>query len=217
MWKIEPKTFELKEETELFRNSKCYLKVKQGAKVLKISYRDRHVGYAFKGPLEYAVDTVIETSQGALGKSVKVSREDVVLVFMNPLPELKLSEAEADVDFIEEVLDICEELAEERKINLKALRSESKYFTAVFPRENYYEIIVAKENKLVYVSKNIVYITAPPDKNILVSKNNIVVSYKNKLLYFPRKGLKYPLKQVNIVLQQLNDFLNQLKYQIRIE
>jgi len=211
MWKIEPKTFELKEETELFRNTRCYLKVKQGAKVLKVSYRDRHVGYAFKGPVEYAVDTVIETSQGALGKSVKVSREDIVLVFMNPLPKLKLSEAEADVDFIEEVLDMCEKLTEERKVSLKALRGESEYFTAVFPRENYYEIIVAKKDKLVYVSKKTVYVAASSSKNILVSENRIVISSKNKLLYLPKTSSK----KLNIVIHQFNDSFEQLKYRLK--
>jgi len=183
MLKIEPRTYELLEEEEVFRNVKCYLKVQEGSKALRIFYEDEQVGCAFKGWIEYAVDTLVETPKGVIGRPVKRSGEDTVIVFIEPLPKLRLREIETDRDFIEEVLNICKELFKERKIGLEDICYKIEHFIAIFSRGERYEMIVAKGDKLVYTSSDLTYVISPPNRVILILSGSVLISSKDKLVY----------------------------------
>ena len=182
MWKIKPETCKLLNDLEIYRGDKCYLKVNKDCKVLKLFYNDKLKGYAFRGSIEYAVDTIVEMPNGAVGKPVQRSGIDTVVVIMDPLPSLQLSNIEVDEDFIEKIQKVLEDVQSE-KIGLKEFERFSKeYFIAIFPREKYYEIILSKKGKLIYIDKGITFISKG-DKSILVSRNGVIMSSGTKVFY----------------------------------
>lgn len=164
MWRLEETAYKLERTTSLLESPKCRLEVGEGALLAKVFLEGRHAGYVIRGPVKYAVDTVLETPEGAVGMPVKREGEHMFMYLRHPPPEVELTPV-VNEEFLREARDLCERLFK---------RSECKPWgghIVVFPARGGFEVLVVKGDKLTYTSSQRVFVSSiSGEKEVLVEK-----------------------------------------------
>ena len=187
-YKFDSKPLKLLSNLDLLKTERCLVKVENGTLALPILIDDGALGYVFHGSGQFIMDTIIETKKGAVGKStdkeltqpfimlgkVAAMENMVSTADSSDLNRLGYSSAEA---FVKAADDFCSRFMKGKKYcgNLEA---ENGYIFA-FPDSECFDILVSKENKLFYTSKERVFVFKE-GKEVLTSPEQIVVSKGGK-------------------------------------
>lgn len=149
-------------------------------------------GYVFQGHCKLALDTIVETKEGAIGKPVEKEIEKPFLALVAS-EELQRSLSAADVDdvkgmgyensqqFLTEAGELLHRFSR-RRMGCCSWSGDSDGSIFAFPNDNgKMDILLSDGSKLVYKAVGMVFI-ATGDKTVLKSPEHVIVSDLGKCL-----------------------------------
>jgi hypothetical protein len=187
-YKLDSKPLKLLSGLDLLKTDRCVVKVEKDTLALPILIDDRTAGSLFHGSGQFIIDTIIETKKGAIGKSTnKDLTQPFIMLGKAPTMENKFSTVDSpDLErlgysnaemFVKAANDYCSRFMK-GKMHCGDLEAENDYIFA-FPDAECFDILVSKENKLIYTSKKRVFVSKE-GKEVLTSPEHIVVSKGGK-------------------------------------
>ena len=188
-FEVDNKPLKVIEDATLLKNERCIVETSKGTLALPLLFDDRVQGYVFHGVGGLIVDSIVETTRGAVGKpTVKdlnhpflmLGKAEEIKDILRPADNSDLQNAgyeEVDA-FVEKAKELCEDLLDGRQIHGDFDGEGSRLF--VFKNdEGDSDILVAKNHKIVFKSGKKVYVSKG-SKSILQRPGEIIVSKKGK-------------------------------------
>lgn len=186
------------EDLTLFRNDRCLVELSKRTLALPLTFDEKLQGYVFHGIGKLVVDSIVETTRGAVGRpTVKtldrpflmLGRAEDLRESLEPADALDLREVgyESTTEFIEEASEFCEDLLKERHTNGDFDRQSSHLF--VFKSEKGdSDVLVAKKKGFVFKSGRKIYVSKG-SKSVLQCPGEIVVSKKGKTVVIANNNI----------------------------
>ncbi len=187
--KLSNEPLKIVEDTTLLKNERCVVDALEGSLALPILIDEKVQGYVFHGTGKLVVDSIIETTKGAVGKpTVKDLKHPFMM--LGGAEEIKdnLGDAETSdlqnagyesVDaFIEHAEELCGRMLKGKHCHVDFDGKGSRLF-AFLNEEGKIDILVSKNDKLVYKSERKVYLSKG-SKSVLKRPQEIIVSRKGK-------------------------------------
>ena len=176
-------------DATLLKNERCVVDALEGSLALPVLIDEKVQGYVFHGTGKLLVDSIIETTKGAVGKpTVKNLKHPFIM--LGGAEEIKDNLANADTSdlqnlgyeradaFIEHAEELCGRLLNGKHCHVDFNGKDSRLF-AFLNEEGKLDILVSKDDKLVYKSEKKVYLSKG-SKNVLKRPKEIIVSRKGK-------------------------------------
>ncbi|RLE65461.1 MAG: hypothetical protein DRJ47_05070 [Thermoprotei archaeon] len=165
MWKLDKEVYRLNENKVFLDHPKCRLTVGENSILAKVFFNDHHVGYVVQGYVEFFVDTILETSEGAVGKPVRKTGHQTFIYLSKQPPEMNLSPT-GDKEFWAKAYSLCEKFFKQNEYRLH------KGHIVAFPVGDKFEILVLKNNKLVYISLSKIFVSKMDHGVLLENKRD---------------------------------------------
>jgi len=173
----------------LFQNEKCMVKTAAGTLTLPILVDDETRGQLFFGKGEFTLDAIIETPNGAVGKPLIKSLTTPFLVFgsVSGIKERMVPATVDDIknvgytgleDFLAKANDLLNRFFGNSRTHLHL--EEDRHLLAFSNGNGGWDILVSKGNKLVYTSKDSVYVSKGNVQSVVVQPDSIVVKRHGK-------------------------------------
>ena len=176
-------------DATLLKNERCVVNALEGSLALPILIDEEVQGYVFHGTGKLIVDSIIETTKGAVGKpTVKNLRRPFIM--LGGTEEIKDNLANTDTSdlqnigyeradvFIEHAEELCGRLLNGKHCHVDFNGKNSRLF-AFLNEEDKLDILVSKDDKLVYKSEKKVYLSKG-SKSVLKRPKEMIVSKKGK-------------------------------------
>jgi hypothetical protein len=191
-YKVGDEPLKVLRDLTLFENEKCIVKAYKDTLTLPVTIDENTRGYIFFGSGQVLIDSIVETSKGAVGKPTVKNLAQPFLMLGKPTEEIKSNLSAADISdlnrqglanteaFVKRANEICQRIFND-KLRCTSLTGKTSVLLAFVDIENHCDILVAKEDKLVYSSKEKVFVFKD-GKGILTSPNEILLSGKGKRL-----------------------------------
>ena len=188
-YKLSNDPLKIVEDTTLLKNERCVVDALEGSLALPILIDEKVQGYVFHGTGKLVVDSIIETTKGAVGRPT-VKDLKYPFMMLGGTEEIKDNLGDADTSdlqnagyesvdaFIEHAEELCGRLLKERHCHVDFDGKDSRLF-AFLNEEGKLDILVSKNDKLVYKSEKKVYLSKG-SKSVLKRPNEIIVSKKGK-------------------------------------
>ena len=177
------------EDVTLLKNERCIVEIPKRTLALPIIIDEKVQGYVFHGAGKLMVDSIIETTRGAVGKPT-VKDLSHPFMMLGKAEEIKDSLGPADTSdlqnagyervdgFVEKAKELCEGLLKGRHTHEGFNGKGSRLF--VFKNdEGDSDILLAKNDELVYKSGKKVYVSKG-SKSVLQRHGEFIVSKKGK-------------------------------------
>lgn len=190
----------LAKDATLFRNEKCVISARAGALCLPILKDGTIGGELFVGKGEFMLDAIIETSRGAVGKSIVRSlspsqpflmigdvanlREDLMAVTVQDLADVGYKSVEEFLKTASEALDDFTH----RRHNHMDIERDTRVF-AFATEFGKWDFLIAKNDKLVYASKQNVYISRNDDERVCAGPGELFVAKKGRTVVIDRGNI----------------------------
>ena len=190
----------LTKDTTLLRNEKCIVTVTTGTLALPILLDNATSGQLFIGKGQLTLDTIVETSRGAIGKpTVRDLNPDHPFLMLGETEKLKENLTPAthqDLDDLgykaaDEFLKKANEAFDEfthRRHNHIDIEPDAHTFAFANEQEKW-DFLIVKDDKLVYASKHKVYISKNSGENVSLEPGSILVSKKGKTVVLDRGNI----------------------------
>jgi hypothetical protein len=184
-----------KEDTILWKSEKGLVEITKDTLAAKIILDGQQRGYVFQGSGRLAVDTIVETEEGAFGNPVEKAL-DTPFLMLGRLeePNLHLDAANAE-DFTklgyedqQQFISKAEELLDQFFENSECGHNRSRThitnegFVFAFPNDSKLDILVAKDSKIVYTTTDEVFVSKE-DKVVLTRHGDIAISKPGKSFF----------------------------------
>ena len=200
-YRLGDKPLKTVEDATLLKNDRCIVSAQKGTLALPVIIDEETEGYVFHGAGKLLLDSVIETSRGAIGKPIDRDLKKPFLMIGGP-EEIKESLDYADNSDLSklgyESLEAFSKRAEEfcRSLFKRTFRRMDidEKEARVFAFQNIHakpDILISKRDKLVYNSRRNVYVFEG-DKGILKRPGEVVVS---------KEGRTIVIKDHNVVVE----------------
>ena len=186
------------EDATLLKNERCIVDALRGTLALPILIDEKVQGYVFHGTGKLVVDSIIETTKGAVGKpTIKDLKHPFMM--LGGAEEIKDDLGNADTSdlqnagyervdaFIEHAEELCGRLLKEKHCHVDFNGKDARLF-AFLNGEGKLDILVSKNDKLVYKSEKRVYISKG-SKSVLQRPGEIIVSRKGKTVVIANNGI----------------------------
>jgi hypothetical protein len=189
----------------LLQNEKCIVEASEGTLTLPIIVDDATRGHFFVGKGQLTLDTIVETPQGAIGKPMNRKFNQPFLMFsethniseaLSPATNEDFSQSgyEDLADFLVRANLVFSQFfsCSSKGINLRNFEKDSQVF-GFFNTHDQWDVLISKDDNLVYASAGKVYISEDLDENsetssahvlfggngktVIVGKNNILVDF----------------------------------------
>ena len=180
------------QSTTLWKGEKGLVEVNEDVPVIQVTQDDEVNGYVFGGKGRLVVDTIVETTKGAIGNPTERDINDPFLMLGNtdsvreslePLKEEEFTSLETMTK--EEFRDKAQNLLDQflgdssRRIGLSSF-SRGDGFVFAFPNDDgKLDILLCKDSKMVYTGTDKVFVSKG-DKEVLTSFGDVVVSKSGK-------------------------------------
>ncbi|MDH5266865.1 MAG: hypothetical protein OEW62_04215 [Candidatus Bathyarchaeota archaeon] len=201
-YKLSNESLKIVENATLLKNERCVVDALEGSLALPILIDEKVQGYVFHGTGKLVVDSIIETARGAVGKpTVKDLKHPFMM--LGGVEEIKDDLDNADTSdlqnagyesvdaFIEQAEELCGRLLEGKNchvdFNVDFNGKDSRLF-AFLNEEDKIDILVSKNDKLVYKSEKKVYLSKG-SKSVLKRPKEIIVSKKGKTVVIANNGI----------------------------
>lgn len=190
-YKLGDEPVKLREDVTLFKNERCIVNASKGTLATTIKFDEETLGYIFHGEGKLLIDSIIETSRGAVGKPTERDLKEPFLMLggtreisnsISPVNASDLSNLgyESAQEFVKSADEACQRFFR-RKIRHSHLDfdvKDARLFAFMHEKESY-DTLISKRDKLVYTSDEEVYVFKG-DKGILTRPGEVVVSRRGK-------------------------------------
>ncbi len=197
-YKLSNEPLKIIEDATLLKNERCIVDALEGSLALPILIDEKVQGYVFHGTGKLVVDSIIETTKGAVGKpTIKDLKHPFMM--LGGAEEIKDNLGNADTSdlqnvgyeradaFIEHAEELCGRLLKEKHCHVDFNGKDSRLF-AFLNEEDKLDILISKNDKLVYKSEKKVYISKG-NKSVLQRPGEIIVSRKGKTVIIANNGI----------------------------
>lgn len=168
--KLDDTVLKSTEDIRLWETETGILEIDQNTLATSIMLNDKRKGYVFHGQGKLLIDTIVETEEGAIGKSLENMLSEPFLMLGNTEDLQKnLTKAnEEDLtrkgykdsqDFLDKAESLCN-LFFKRKLNSHEETFESCGLVFAFPNEDSkLDFLVTKDSKIVYKGTKLVFVS----------------------------------------------------------
>jgi hypothetical protein len=181
------------EDMRLWQTEKGVLEICRNTLVIPIRVRDQRRGYVFHGHGKLLLDTIVETDEGAIGRSVEKELSDPFLMLGNTekIEQHSITASEEDLarigyknqqEFVTKAEDLCNQFFEQRKRRIGNHQSFGEHSGSIFAFQNQtneLDILVTKGSKLVYATRDVVFVSNK-NKVVLKSPNEVICASNGK-------------------------------------
>lgn len=191
-YELDSEIFKSNEDLTLCRSDKVLVETNKGTLVVAIKDKERKVGYVFVGHGRLLVDAIVETGRGAFGKPIDRELKEPFLMLGNK-EEIgqSLNTAGSDdlariglkhEEFLEKGQNLLDSLSNKKTDCAFDCSSEFKGLIFAFPaNESRLDSLVAKDSKLVYTAKDMVFLSNG-SKSIRTKSGQVVLSSDGRSL-----------------------------------
>jgi hypothetical protein len=178
------------EDLTLLKTDKCVITASKDMLALSITFNEQVHGCFMHGSGRLIVDTIIETSKGAIGEPTEKNLKNP-FIMIGGVEEIEDKMAEADLSSLasagyenikalkRKAEDLCEELLERRVSWTRFETNLTRVFLFEVDGGNYDMLISKNTKKLVYVSASKVYVFSG-NKILLSRPNEVLISKPGK-------------------------------------
>jgi len=184
----------------LFQNDRCVVRISEGTLTLSVLVDDTVQGWLFHGKGQLMLDTIVETPRGAVGKSLV---EDLTLPFLmfGEATDLSQNSTAATVqdvarigyNSLEEFLSKATEVLGRftKRGHGPVEFDEGSYIFAftVGGDPSRWDMLISKGNRLVYKSKNRVYVSRGKAGNVSVHPREVLVARHGKTVVIGKDSI----------------------------
>ncbi len=190
----------LAKDVTLFRNGKCVISALAGALCLPILTDGTTCGEFFVGKGDFTLDAIVETSRGAVGRPIMRSltpslpflkigdieslKEDLVAVTAQDLADMGYKSEEEFLKTANEAFDRFTH----RGHNHMDIERDTQVF-AFATESGKWDFLIAKDDKLVYASKQSVYISKDDGESVCTGAGGLFVAKKGKTVVIDKGGI----------------------------
>ena len=179
----------LTEDLILLQNEKCIVKASTGTLTLQVLVEDEVRGHFLVGKGQFTLDAIVETPQGAVGKPVVKNLNTPFLAF-GPITNIKNSSVPATLEEISSMgyAGLEDFLARANETLHQFLGNShghwhferNSHLLAFSNEDERWDILISEGSKLVYTSKDNVYISKDNSKSLIAQPESIVVKGNGK-------------------------------------
>lgn len=178
------------EDTTMLKTDKCVITAHKDMLALPLTFNEKIRGLFMCGKGRLVIDTIIETSKGAIGKPTeKELVKPFIMIGGTAEVEEKMSEADSSSlsvmgyesleAFRRQAEEICERILD-GKVNRTNINGTQTCMFFFLIDENSYDTLISKNaRKLVYLSNGKVYVFGD-DKSLMTGPNEILLSKRGK-------------------------------------
>jgi hypothetical protein len=190
----------LTKDTTLLRNEKCIVIVTAGTLALPILLENATSGQLFIGKGQLTLDTIVETSRGAIGKPlIRDLTPDHPFLMLGESENLKenlASVTNQDLnnigyrstdEFLKTASEAFDQFAHRRHSHID-IEPDAHIFAFANDHEKW-DFLVAKDDRLVYASKHKVYVSKNGGESVSLGQGSILVSKKGKTVVIDRGNI----------------------------
>ncbi len=187
-------------DTTLLRNERCIVTVTAGTLALPILLDDATRGQLFIGKGQLTLDTIVETSRGAIGKPlIRDLTPDYPFLMLGESENLKENLAsvtnqdlnnigyKSTDEFLKKANEAFDEFAHRRHSHID-IEPDAHVFAFANEHQKW-DFLIAKDDKLVYTSEHKVYVSKNSGENASLEPGSILVSKKGKTVVIDRGNI----------------------------
>lgn len=189
-YELDDTVSKVSKEVQLLQTERGIVELGENALAVLIMLDEIPMGYVFHGQGRLLIDAIVETREGAVGKSVDRElnepflmlgdTEDIQKYFTNAdEQEFAKMGYENQQGFIAKAEDLCRHFFDRRVQDYKICDAEHSSIFAFQNADGQLDILVAKGSKLVYNAKSTVFVSNK-DKTVFKSPNEVIVSNNGK-------------------------------------
>jgi hypothetical protein len=179
----------LTQDLTLFQNEKCIVKAFAGTLTLPILHDELTRGLVFAGRGQLTLDAIVETSRGAVGKPL-IKDLNQPFIMIGKISNFQESLAPADAqdaskagyasleEFMAKTTVIFNRFFWHRHTHLD-FEEDSRLFAFVGEHDKW-DMLISKGNRLVFTSKDKVYISKDKVQNLVIGPEQVLVAGKGK-------------------------------------
>lgn len=193
------------EAMRLWQTEKGIIEISEDSLAIPIKLGDQDKGYIFHGHGKLLLDTIVETEEGAIGKPVEkeLNKPFLMLGSIEEIEQRFSAASEEDFakmgyknhqGFVESAEDLFDRFFKKGIRDSHHNFSQDYGFIFAFENKtNKLDILVAKGSKLVYTTKDVVFVSNK-DKVVLKSPDEVVCSNDGKSVII-KKGKSVIIKK----------------------
>lgn len=178
------------ETTTLWQTERGIIKISENALAIPIELGDQRKGHVFHGQGKLLLDSIAETDEGAIGKTIEKELDEPFLMLgetakigqhLTKASEedfIKMS-YENQQGFIDKAKDLCDQFFKGTVNNHEAFDRDHGLIFAFQNEANKLDVLLAKGSKLVYKATDIVFLSNE-NKVVLKSPGEVVCSSNGK-------------------------------------
>lgn len=178
------------ETTTLWQTERAIIEISENALVIPIELGDQRKGHVFHGQGKLLLDAIVETDEGAVGKSIEKELNEPFLM-LGETEEIgqhlnKASEEdfikmgyESQQRFTDKAEDLCDRFFRGKVDSHEGFHRDNGLIFAFQNQANKLDVLLAKGSKLVYKAMDIVFVSNE-DKVVLKSPGEVVCSSNGK-------------------------------------
>jgi hypothetical protein len=175
----------------LWQTEKGMIEISKNTLAILIKLGDEEIGYVFHGDGKLLLDTIVETKEGAMGRSVEKELNEPFLMLGDTEETQKhLTKAneenfkkmgyENQKGFEDRAEDLCDQFFKKRRVhNCQRFDEEHGLIFAFQNEPGKLEILVAKGSRLVYKATDMVFVSNE-NKVVLKSPREVVCTSNGK-------------------------------------
>ena len=184
------------EAITLWQTERGITEISKNTLAIPIKLGDQRKGYVFHGQGKLLIDAIVETEEGAIGKSVEKELNEPFLM-LGDTEEIRkhLTRAieedfakmgyEKQQGFVDKAEDLCNRFFRGRVHSHEGFEEDHGLIFAFQNEDSKLDILVAKGSKLVYKATGIVFVSNE-DKVVLKSPGEVVCTSNGKSVIIKR-------------------------------
>ena len=181
------------EATTLWQTEKGIIEISKNTLAIPLKLDDQRKGYVFHGQGKLLIDAIVETDDGAVGKSVEKELDKTFLMLgeTQEIGQYLTTASEEDFikmgyesqqEFIAKAEDLFNRFFEKGRMNSHQYFSDDHGFIFAFQNQtDKLDILVSKGSKLVYNTVDLVFVSNE-NRVVLKSPSEVVCSSNGKLI-----------------------------------
>lgn len=174
----------------LWQMERGIIKIRENTLAVPIKLDDHQKGYVFHGQSKLLLDAIIETDEGAVGKSIEKELDKPFLMLgetkeigrqlINASEEdFTLMGYESQQGFVEKAEDLCDRFFRGKMDSHESFDGDCGLVFAFENDTSKLDVLLAKDSKLVYTTRDLVFVSNE-NKVVLKSPDEVVVSNNGK-------------------------------------
>lgn len=195
-YRLDDKVVRTADDVRLWQTEKGIIEICGNTLAVSIKLGDKRKGYVFHGQSKLLIDAIVDTEEGAVGKSIEKALIEPFLMLGDPEGiEKHFSEASEDdfarmgyasqQGFVDQAQDLFNRFFRGR-VHSHENFDESHGLIFAFQNETgKFDILIADGSKLVYTATGLVFVSNK-DKVVLKSPGEVVVSDNGKSVFLKK-------------------------------